>query len=327
MQLRGQSDSAVTLLKHAVALIDDDPAIMDRLSKLIALSEMLRFANRQREGTAIQQRVLRELELAGYGDTELLPNMVSFLYQSLAELGEFRMADSILADLIHQRETTSGQRPVPQLLAFLHGRNKLSLGDIDSADVWITRASQRPWPEGGTQATWTPSVAAQIGLAQQRLSDARTAASQLPSGRPGQRATAAFVRALLSRASGDTAAASQLLERELAAIYAESPATQSRFTIPLVTAGEWRLAAGDARGADSLARLGWAAAVTDSIAPARSALAGRATLLRAQAMQQFGDSVAAGAQARLALSALANGYGASNRWTQTARALLGTLPH
>ncbi|MBC7843915.1 MAG: protein kinase, partial [Gemmatimonadaceae bacterium] len=282
LQATGNADSAVVLMQRAVQLVDDEPTSTRKLYTLVALSEMLRFANRHRDAAVAQQRALNELESVGYGDTEILPNMVSFLDRSLADLGEFRMSDSILSTLIRVREARSGAGRVPMLLAFLHGMNKQRLGDVDSADVWIGRATQRPWADGGTQANWLPSVLAQIRVAQGRLSEARAAAERLPDGRPGRRATAALVRALLARATGN-AGAGLLIEHELAAIYAESTATQSLFTLPLVTAGEWRLAEGDARAADSLARLGWRAAILDSLAQQRSALAGRADLLSAQA--------------------------------------------
>ncbi|MEO8453398.1 MAG: hypothetical protein ABI647_26670, partial [Gemmatimonadota bacterium] len=58
------------------------------------------------------------------------------------------------------------------------------------------------------------------------------------------------LRARLLRAQGDLAGAPRLLERELSALYRESAKTLSLFTLPLVTAGEWRLARGDIKGAD-----------------------------------------------------------------------------
>ena len=93
------------------------------------------------------------------------------------------------------------------------------------------------------------------------------------------------------------------------------------FALPLITAGDWRLAAGDAAGADSLARLARAAAAIDSMALERSALAGRAELLSAQAQRARGDSKGAQEAAKRAVTALANGYGPSHTWTRAARAL------
>ncbi|MBK6488255.1 MAG: hypothetical protein IPF98_15645 [Gemmatimonadetes bacterium] len=154
--------------------------------------------------------------------------------------------------------------------------NKQRLGELDSADLWIRRATAKPYPEGELIRNWLPSTLALVRIGQGRLAEARLAAAQLPDGTRGRRATAAMVHALLLRDEGKGAQALQLLESEMRALYRESPATLSSFTLPLVTAGELHLAAGDARGADSLAQLGWQAAALDSLAETRSGLAGRA---------------------------------------------------
>ena len=97
------------------------------------------------------------------------------------------------------------------------------------------------------------------------------------------------------------------------------------FAMPIITAGEWRLAAGDARGADSLARLGRTAAAIDSLALERSALAGRAELLLARALRAQGQVPAARLAVARAVRALSNGYGADNAWTRAARVLRDSL--
>jgi hypothetical protein len=134
-----------------------------------------------------------------------------------------------------------------------------------------------------------------------------------------------MLRARLLRAQGSNAAASALLEGELAALYKESSKTQTLFTLPLVTAGEWRLAAGDARAADSLARMARSAATLDSLSATRSGLVGRAELLRAQALRLEGQAPAAREAAQRAGVALRNGYGARNHWTAKARGLADSL--
>ena len=133
------------------------------------------------------------------------------------------------------------------------------------------------------------------------------------------------MNALVEHAGGQKAAAAAHLERELAMLYAESQTTQPLFTLPLVTAGEWRLATGDARGADSLSRLAWRAAALDSTAATHSALAGRSDLLHAKALVAIGDSAGAKAATERAAIALGHGYGADSRWAIEARALRATL--
>ncbi len=324
LQASGQGDSAVTLVRQAVALVT--PSGVRRLSMINTLAEMLRFSNRHREAVAAQLRVLSELQITGYGNTEMLPNVATFVDQNLADLGEFRVADSILAALIRQREQAAGSGSAPPLLAFLFGQGKLRLGETDSAETWITHAIGRPWQEGGTMSNWLPSVLVQLRLNQGRLADARAAATKLPGGRRGRRATSARATAMLMRASGNSQAASRLLERELAALYAESAETLALFALPLVTAGEWRLADGDAAGADSIAQLGVKAARLDSLAATRSALVGRAELLRAKALRAQKDLRGARASAERAIVALSNGYGAANAWTLSANALRDSLP-
>jgi eukaryotic-like serine/threonine-protein kinase len=321
----GNPDSAVILLKRALSAVESEPTSTLKGSMLQELSDMLRLSNRQREAVDVQLRLLDELETTGFGETEEFPLAVNFLDRTLSELGEFRRADSTYSAFIRKSEAVHGPGRVPQMMAFLHGMNKQRLGDVDSADVWIARATVRPSQEGSTMANWLPSVIATIRLEQGRLREARAAAAQLPGGRPGRRATAAVINAMNIRASGDARGALRHLESEMTAIFAATRDTFSLFTIPLVTAAQWRLEAGDARGADSLAQLGWRAAVSDSLAATRSGLAGRADLLRAQAQRVLGDSIRARASATRAVIALANGYGDTNKWTRVARALRDTL--
>jgi hypothetical protein len=166
---------------------------------------------------------------------------------------------------------------------------------------------------------------AELRLEQSRLADARVAAAQLPAVRRGQRATTAMLRARLRRADGDARGASTFLERELGTVWNDGQQRLTLFALPLVTAGEWRLADGDARGADSLAVLGRTAAAVDSLALVRSALAGRAELLRARALRAGGRIPEARQAAERAVTALANGYGPDRPWTRAARALVDSL--
>jgi len=57
----------------------------------------------------------------------------------------------------------------------------------------------------------------------------------------------------------------------------------------------------------------------------RSALAGRAELLRAQALRAGGRAAEARQAAERAVTALGNGYGPNHRWTRSARALADSL--
>ena len=57
----------------------------------------------------------------------------------------------------------------------------------------------------------------------------------------------------------------------------------------------------------------------------RSALAGRADLLRARALRTRGDTAELRMVTARAVAALTNGYGATNPWTRAARALGDSL--
>jgi hypothetical protein len=170
-----------------------------------------------------------------------------------------------------------------------------------------------------------PATLAQLRLDQGRLGDARAAISQLPTARRGQRAIAAWLQARLRAADGDHSGAAALLERELGTLLTDGQPRLTLFALPLVTAGEWRLARGDPRGADSIAQLAQSAAAIDSAALGRSALAGRALLLHARALRMRGDLPNARHAATAAVLALGNGYGSANRWTAAARSLADSL--
>jgi serine/threonine-protein kinase len=323
-QAVGNGDSAVALLKRAAALVDS--IATRRLEVRNALIEVLRLTGHSREAVPYQLSDLVALEAAGYGETESFPNLASFLERLLADLGEFRAVDSAFGGFIQARESAHGPGRVSTMLAFLYGQNKLRLGEVDSAERWLGIALRDTTEGAGGLANWVPAALVQLRLEQGRLGEARAAIRRLPGGLRGRRAIAAMLRARLLRAEHNRAAARTLLEGELSALYRESPITQTLFTLPLVTAGEWRLEASDAGRADSLARLGRDAAALDSLALSKSALVGRAELLLAKSLHAQGNAPAAREAAQRASVALSNGYGPINRWSQAARALLDSLP-
>jgi hypothetical protein len=324
LQATGHGDSGVVLMRRAVALIGDSTGASG-FNMEASLADVLRLSGRTREAIPIHQRLLVSLESRGYGETEDFTVLVSTMERAFSDLGEFAAIDSVIGALVAKRERTYGAGQVPTLFAFLYGQNKLRLGELDSADLWIGRALRDTTQDAAALANWIPPAVTQLRLEQGRTADARGAAEKLPGGLRGRRATAAMLRARLLRAQGSNAAASALLEGELAALYKESSKTQTLFTLPLVTAGEWRLAAGDARGADSLARMARSAATLDSLSATRSGLVGRAELLRAQALRLEGQAPAAREAAQRAGVALRSGYGARNHWTAKARGLADSL--
>jgi hypothetical protein len=134
-----------------------------------------------------------------------------------------------------------------------------------------------------------------------------------------------MLRGRLRRAEGDVPGASALVERELGTLLGDGQPSLTLFALPLVTAGEWRLAGGYAPGADSLARLARTAAAIDSVALRQSALAGRAELLMARALRARGQVSESREAAKRATTALTNGYGPANPWTRSALVLMDSL--
>ena len=325
LQATGKPDSGIALLKQAVAIGEADGANTQQLGLTNSLAEVLRRSGRTREAVPYFERILADLETLGYGETESFPNVVNFLATSMVDLGEFAAVDSTVRVYIREREAKYGSGRVPTLFAFLHARSQLRLGAFDSADVWLTRAMRDTTQGAGQFQAFLPSVLADLRLSQSRLPEARGAVSRLPDDRRGQRATATMLRARLRRADGDARGASQMLEQEMGKLMTDGQQRLTLFALPLVTAGEWRLAAGDASGADSIALLARTASAIDSLALQRSALAGRAELLSARARQAKGDVSSAREAAQRAVTALANGYGPAHAWTATARQLLDSL--
>jgi len=325
LQATGRPDSGVALLKRAVALGEDEPGSTEQLGRTNSLAEVLRLSGRIREAVPYFRRILANLEALGYGETDAFPNVVNFLSTSLTDLGELAALDSTLRGYIRPREAKYGEGRVPTLLAFLYARAKLRLGEVDSADVWLARALRDTTQGAGQFEIYLASTLADLRLEQSRLADARGAVAQLSANRRGQRATAAMLRARFQRAEGDSRGASAFLEQELGTLWNDGQQRLTLFALPLVTAGEWRLASGDARGADSLALLARTAAAIDSLALVRSALVGRAELLRAHALRAEGRFPEARQAAGRAVTALATGYGPDHRWTRAARVLADSL--
>jgi hypothetical protein len=313
----------VVLLKRAVALTRADSNALRSLTLTYNLAEVLRQGRRTREAIPYLRRVLAGLDAAGYSDTEKVPNVVSLLWLSLMELGEFVVLDSSLRAMVRAQEAAHGTARVSAPIAFFYGYGKLRLGELDSAELWIGRAARDTTQRQITLVDYLPGALSQLRLDQGRVADARAAVARLGDDR---RATPAMLRARLRHLEGDPAGAAAQLERELGLLLSDGKPRHPWFALPLALAAEWRLARGDAGGADSLARLARGAAAIDSSALVRSGLVGRAELLRARALRALGDLPGARRAAAGATVALGNGYGEGNPWTAAARLLADSLP-
>jgi len=323
----GDAAAALPLLLRAVALTEGDPRGLLRLSMLNDLAGVLRAEGRTREASTYQARIVTELAEAGYGNTDIMPNVVLFLASSLFELGELAVVDSIVGGFVAEQEARHGSGRAGSVYGFMYGLGKLRLGQLDSAEVWIGRALSDTTQGAGGLPVWMPAALAQLRLEQGRLPEARRAVAELPENTPTRRATAVWLRArLLHAEGGDAAGASLMLEEGLTALTGAGATPPPFLGLPLITAAEWRLALGDPAAADSLALLGRSASMLDSLAGERSAYVGRAELVRARALAALGDSGAARQAAERAGAALANGYGAASAFTRQAAALRDSLP-
>ena len=319
-----QPDSAVPRFERAVDMAKSALGVTV-LSRLNDLAMGLRAAGRTRDATISNQRIATELDSTGYRNTDIFPNALAFLAAGMWELGELARLDSILNHYVRQDEARDRPGSTGTVLAFMYGLGKLRLGEIDSADLWFTRALRDTTEGAGGVAAWTPAAFTQLRLEQGRLVDARRAAATLPGGTTTRRVTSALLGARIRYAGDDRNGAAHMLDTALRAIIGDAAKPPPNTALALTTSADWHLAAGDAAGADSLARLGSLAATVDSLALERSAYVALAEGVRARALRALGKPDEARAAAKRAAAAATNGFGAQHPSTRTMRALLDSL--
>ena len=251
---------------------------------------------------------------------ELLAHLSGRLFDMNDMQGHRRILDSALA--IARRADLPAHAALANCLRVL----SLAYDDqLDSAAAWLAAAVRDTSQTSRlVTAMWLPPAETQLYLEQGRLADARRAAAALARDTPSRRITAAWLRARLERAEGDSAGARVMLD---SAFVAEAAAAKPapHLVYALLTAAEWRRQDGDLRGADSLASLAIRAAGLDLLALSRSAHVGRAELVRARVAAARGDSAAAMQAARRAAAALGNGFGRGHPLTMEAEGLRDSL--
>jgi serine/threonine-protein kinase len=315
----GKPDSAVPFLRRAVALTEDDRFGSAHQSAMMDLSLALRGIGRTREAAEYQRRVIMERVASGFSGTSIMSNVMTYLVGSLYELGELAQVDSVVRWALAEAERVPGAH-TETYLVFTVGQVQLRLGEIDTAAVWLGRAFRDTSEDNGGRSAYYPPTLTQLLIEQGRIAEARRSLPALPSGTLIRRVNRAWLTARVRHGEGDTRASVAMLEDSLRAIRGDAVKPPPSLAMPFVTAAEWRLAAGDARAADSLALLARDAAAIDSLALERSAYVGRAELVRAKAAKSLGDVAAARAIAGRAIVALTSGAGKGNRYTLEARA-------
>jgi serine/threonine protein kinase len=312
-------DSAIAVFRRAVAAAQGEAATL-RLQVMLDLSQALRGVGRTREASVFQRQIVLDLDSAGFRGTSILPNVIGYLTSALFELGEIATVDSVVRAALQAQSRIPGQHSSGNL-DFLLGLANLRLGELDTAETWITRATRDTTEGAGGLSAYLPPAITQLRLEQGRIADARKSLADLPKGTLVRRVNRSWLTARVRHAEGDARGAAGMLEDSLRALVGSAAKPPPSLAMPLVTLAEWRLDAGDARGADSLAMLGRAAAAVDSTALQRSAYAGRAELVRARARKALGDEPMARLAADRAIVALSYGYGPSNRHTRDAQLL------
>ena len=320
----GKPDEAIPVFERAVELTERAQENGLRLPLLIDLSSALRAVGRTREAAEYQRLVVMDREAAGFGGTLVLPSILGYLTASLYELGEVAAVDSIARTAYAAEMRLPGGRS-SSFVTFSIGLAGLRLGQLDTAEVWIMRALRDTTEDAGGLSAYIPPAITQLRIEQGRIAEARRSLSDLPSGTLIRRVNRAWFTARVRHADGDVRGAMTMLEDSLRTIAGSAPKPPPALAMPIVTAAEWRLAAGDAQAADSLATLARTAAAVDSLALQRSGYVGRAELVRAQARKALGDASAAQSAADRAIVALASGYGPAHRYVTDARAFRATL--
>ncbi len=330
LMAEGHADSAIPLLTGIVErqqhpAINDFFSLTERTGALSQLAQGLRAVGRTREAAEYQKQILEQLDSAGYNQTGFFAPAVGQLNSSLGELGEYAEAQSLLASIIRRQETLLGRGQATPQIQFLYGLDLLRLGQLDSAELWMGRSLKDPGDVNWGVAMWAPPAMTQLRLEQGRLADAKREVKNLPSGTPTRQANAALYPARIRWQQGDSSGAVTALEQGLRAIPWTGAKPPPYLALALVTAGEWRLATGNFAAADSLARLAIQSGSVDSLAGTRSALVGRAQLLRTRTLRALGDTAAARTIATQAAQTLENGLGPTNPYTLAARALKDSL--
>lgn len=323
------ADSAVPLLLRAAQLSragGTGGVILSGDMQLTSdLAQALRAVGRTREASRYQIGLLRQLDSAGYSMTGVMPSEMSFLANSLNDLGEFRMSESTLTAAVQGQEAVYGGGHPMTELGYLLGIAHLRAGQIDSAEHWINWARRDTTEEGRALAPWGPQMMAELRLNQHRPAEARPFIDSINPFSRALKVRVALVRARQRWESRDSLGAMTMLEDTVPKLWKPSEPLINHVTESYVTAGEWRATTRSWTAADSLGRFALQIATIDSLALTRSGYVGRADLVLARAGVGKGDLPHARSEAAKALVALTNGYGPHYFRTREAQALVDSL--
>ncbi len=325
--LDNNSERAIALLKQAVTVFDEAERLegasrrsLNRLAILNSLGLVIQQAGRPREALELQRTIVADVDAMGYQGTPILPNVAAPMSRMFFDLGEMQEGVTTFRAIVHRAEQQDSAGTVAPYLAHVYAQILLRAGQGDSASRWAALAAQGSL---GENAAVTNDInTAWAALEGRRMGEATTLIARAGVLYPWHWLTREWLRQRLTYDTGDSVASVRRLTIAIDSLWPDASIPRAFFIFPLLTLGEWRLAAGDMQGADSLATRVRALAMVDSMAMTRSAIVGHADFLHARAQQAGGDQVGATRTAERAVIALSAGYGATHPVTVAARAFL-----
>lgn len=321
------SERAIALLKQALTVLEDAARLegssgrsLDRLAILNSLGLVVQQAGRPREALGIQRSIVAGVNAMGYQGTPILPNAAAPMSRMFFDLGEMQEAVSTFRAIVQRAERQDRTGTVAPYLANVYGQLLLRAGLVDSARKWIAVATSG---DLGENAKVTNDInAAWVALEGGQIAEATLLTSRAKVLYPWHWLTREWMKVRLARHAGDSVVPVQRLAFAIDSLWPDSSIPRSFFIFPLLTLGDWRLAAGDMQGADSVASRVRTLSLVDSMASTRSALVGHAEFLHARVQFARGDGAGATQSARRAVIALTNGYGPAHPVTVAAMTFL-----
>jgi len=330
--VRAKPDSAAQLYRAIAArsLAAGDTANLDYANILNDVARALHMAKRDRESVGILMHVA-DLQRKGFGpdplDQAVLLYNISAAY---ASLGEYRPAREWLAKRVALIPTVDSAPQPAEFAAYAYGSVLYRLAELDSAELWLTRALTRPELLSVRWALPAHYMLARIALARGRTDDARRQVAIADSIYPkASKLVDAPAHGVAYRIAtigagarpGFAATVSGMLD----SIGYKPTSTGQWFIDPLLE-GATRLVAAGAydvatRYAEHAARI----AAVDSMTYRQSGIVGQAEAVEARAALGRGDSAQARALLARAVPPLTYGLGARHPATLAAVALRDSI--
>lgn len=324
-------DSAATALRAAIGLLEQAGETNDtRYAQMLHdLGRTLRAGARFREAVVPATKVVAQFERTARVETPAMARVVANLVQPLWNLGEMTQAHDVLARLVRRQEATWGAGRTHSLMAYWYGLSHQYLGQLDSAQQWMTRAVSDTSADGQEAAMVAAPMLAVVRTLRGESPEPYLARASAPGGmmaRAGA-ATRALVAAHMAAYTTPGARGAADAVGVLQGAVGLRPDTLPRAWANTLLFGARQAAlAGDEALALTWARATARIAVVDSLAATESAMVGRAEWLVAAQQQRAGQTGEARAAITRALPALRHGLGADHPETVAAVTALAALP-